>query len=125
MVGWEGYADLLFLASIAEGKNPAARQRWESAMRLWDGTGFNDAATPGQKSCATFKLALAAIAARRLCPPAAVPPALIDRLRSLQEDSGGWITNYDASGRRVGVANVETTCLAILAIEALKEDKCR
>ena len=51
-------------------------------------------------------------------PPADPPPALLERLLSLQADSGGWITDYDATGKPIGLANVETTCMAILAIEA-------
>jgi len=42
----------------------------------------------------------------------------MDKLLSLQEDTGGWITDYDAADERIGLANVETTCLAILGIEA-------
>ena len=56
---------------------------------------------------------------RRLSPPAAVPAEVIQQLRAMQDDSGGWITDYDAGGKRIGVANVETSCLAILALEAV------
>jgi hypothetical protein len=44
-------------------------------------------------------------------------------LLTLQDDSGGWITDYDATGKKLGVANVETTCLTILGIEAFTEHK--
>ena len=118
MTGWEQYADLLFLAAIAEGKLPEARAHWDAAMRMWDGKGFADSAFREHHVYATYKPALALIAARRLSPPADPPPALLDRLLSLQADSGGWITDYDAAGKPVGLANVETTCMAILAIEA-------
>ena len=109
---------LLFLASIAEGTQPAAKEHWDSAMRLWDGKGFADAAFKKHRIYATYKLALALLAARRLSPPADFPAALPDQLLALQIHSGGWITDYDSNGRPVGVANVETSCLAILAIEA-------
>lgn len=36
-----------------------------------------------------------------------------------QEDSGGRITDYDKSGKKIGLANVETTCLCILGLETL------
>ena len=118
MLGWEKYADLLFLASIAEGNAPAARTHWDSALRMWDGRGFADAAFDAHQIYATYKLALALLAARRLSPKAEPPPALLDRLLSLQSASGGWITDYDAGGKPIGLANVETTCFAILALEA-------
>jgi len=35
----------------------------------------------------------------------------------MQAQDGGWITDYK-DGRPVGLANVETTCLALLALEA-------
>jgi len=120
MKGWEGYADLLFLASMAQASPADARRLWEKAMELWDGKGFQDAATKGQGSYATYKLALAAIAAARLTEKPDLPKALIDRLLALQEETGGWVTNYGADGKPIGVSNVETTCLAILGCEAIQ-----
>lgn len=118
MAGWDRYADLLFLASIAEGGAPDARVRWDAAMQMWDGKGFADSAFKAHKIYAAYKLALALIATHRLSPKAAPPPAIIERLLSLQSDSGGWITDYEADGKPVGFANVETSCFAILALEA-------
>ena len=34
-----------------------------------------------------------------------------------QDESGDWVTDYDAAGKKIGVANVETTSLAILGLE--------
>lgn len=119
MAGWESYADLLLIASIAEGSRPAAKDRWDAAMRMWDGKGFADAAFKEHRIYATYKLALALLAARRLSPPADFPPVLLHRLLALQTDSGGWITDYDADDKGIGAANVETSCLAILGIEAV------
>jgi len=116
--GWEKYADLLLLAVIAERSPPAARRHWEAALQLWDGKGFLDAAARHDQRYSTYKLGLALLAARHLSPPAEPPQGLLDRLLSLQDDSGGWITDYDAAGKRKGLANVETTCLSILGIEA-------
>ena len=121
MTGWETYADLLFIASMAERALPAAREHWESAMRMWDGKGFADAAFKEQRIYATYKLALATLAAGKLSPRAEVPPALLHRLFALQSESGGWITDYDADAKAIGVANVETTSLAILALESVSE----
>jgi hypothetical protein len=116
--GWEQYADLLLFACIAETNKLAARQHWEAAMQMWDGKGFLDAAAKHDQRYSTYKLGLALFAASHLSPTAKAPAGLLDKLLSLQDDSGGWITDYDATGRRIGLANVETTCLSILGIEA-------
>lgn len=116
--GWTQYADLLLMACIAETNNPAAQKHWEAAMRLWDGQGFLDAAAKHHKRYSTYKLALALFAASHLSPSAKPPEGLLEKLLSLQDDSGGWITDYDAGGKKIGLANVETTCLSILGIEA-------
>jgi hypothetical protein len=116
--GWEQYADLLLLACIAETNESAARKHWDEAIQMWDGKGFLDAAAGHSRLYATYKLGLALIAAHHLSPPAKPPDGLMQKLLSLQSDAGGWITDYDAAGNRVGVANVETTCLSILGVEA-------
>jgi hypothetical protein len=121
--GWEQYADLLLFACIAETNQLAARQHWEAAMQMWDGKGFLDAAAKHDQRYSTYKLGLALFAASHLSPTAKAPAGLLDKLLSLQDDSGGWITDYDATGRRIGLANVETTCLSILGIEAFARVK--
>jgi hypothetical protein len=121
--GWDEYADLLLLTCIAERNQQAARQHWEAAMRMWDGKGFLDAAARHDRRYSTYKLGLALLAANHLSPPAEPPQGLLDKLLALQDDSGGWITDYDATGKKLGVANVETTCLAILGIEAFTGHK--
>jgi len=121
--GWEKYADLLFLACLTEKDPAAARQHWEEAMRMWDGKGFMDAAARHEQSYSTYKLGLALLAARRLLPLAEPPPGVLARLLTLQDDSGGWVTNYDGTGKKIGDANVETTCLAILGIETFTGHK--
>jgi len=77
----------------------------------------NSVAARHDQRYSIYNLALALIAARPLSPPADRPRGALDKLLALQDDSGGWITDYDAAGRRLGVANVETTSLAILALE--------
>ena len=69
---------------------------------------------------ATYKLGLALLAANRLSPPAKLPHGMMDKLLSLQDDTGGWITDYDAADKKIGLANVETTCFAILGIDAYR-----
>lgn len=115
--GWQEYADLLLLACIAEKDQPAARRYWAAAMRLWDGKGFLDAAARHDHRYSTYKLGLALVAGRRFSPPGSLPAGLMARLLSLQDECGGWVTDYDAAGKKIGVANVETTCLAILGLE--------
>jgi hypothetical protein len=116
--GWAQYADLLLMASLAEKAPSKARQSWDDAMRMWDGVGFLDAAARQAHRYATYKLALALMAARSQHPPATCPAGLMERLMSLQQTSGGWVTDYDSNGTAVGLANVETTCLTILGLEA-------
>src|SRR5437899_386578 len=115
--GWASYADLLLLASIAETNRPIARQQWEAAMKLWDGKGFLDAAARHDQRYSTYKLGLALLAASRLSPRAEPPRGLLEKLLEFQDASGGWVTDYDAAGKKIGVANVETTCLCILGIK--------
>ena len=38
-------------------------------------------------------------------------------------DSGGWIADYDAKGKRIGEANVETPCLGIVGLESFTARK--
>jgi hypothetical protein len=121
--GWAQYADLLLLACIAEPNKSAARRHWEAAMRLWDGKGFLDPAARLHQRYSTYKLGLALFAAAHLSPPATPPDGLLNKLLSLQADSGGWITDYDSTGKGMGFANVETTCLSILGIEAFTAGK--
>src|SRR5208337_1906682 len=78
--GWDGYADLLLLACIAERNQPAARQHWEAAMRLWDGKGFLDTAARHDQRYSTYKLGLALLAASHLLPPAKPPPGLAGQI---------------------------------------------
>jgi len=49
---------------------------------------------------------------------------VIARLLAMQAGDGGWKTDYKV-GKAVGFANVETTCLALLALETLREGKLR
>jgi hypothetical protein len=118
MAGWEQYADLLLLASMAEKDKTRAREHWDAAIQMWDGKGFMDAATRHNRIYSTYKLGLALMAANHLSPKVAPPSGLKEKLFHLQDASGGWITDYNAAGEKIGVANVETTCLAILGLEA-------
>lgn len=114
--GWEEYADLLLIAAVAE-KDPAnGKARFTAAMKMWDGTGFADAVVKKQGQYATYKLGLALHAARHLKLEFPEQEAVRKRLLSLQHAEGGWITDYSPDGKPAGMANVETTCLAILGL---------
>jgi hypothetical protein len=120
LTGWREYADLLLLACIAQTNRATARQNWDDAVKMWDGKGFLDAAAKQDHRYATYKLGLALLAAKRLPGQVNPPGGVLEKLLSLQDQSGGWITDYNATGQKIGVANVETTCLAILGLEALQ-----
>ena len=118
--GWEEYADLLLLAAVAQAQpdRPAARQSFAAAEAMWDGVGLADRVTAATGLYATYKLALALLAARAVEAAFPAGPAVRDRLLAMQAADGGWVTDYDRSRKPAGVANVETTSLAVLALDA-------
>ncbi|MGD9646813.1 MAG: twin-arginine translocation signal domain-containing protein [Pirellulales bacterium] len=119
--GWREYVDLLLLAAIFKAGNDrdlaGARHDFAAAMGKWDGRGFRDRVTQKSGLYATYKLALALLAAARLRERPAALESVLTALLAQQADDGGWITDYNAEGERVGLANVETTSLAVLAID--------
>jgi len=119
--GWREYADLLLLAAVAQaGSAPApARRDFDDAVLMWDGEGFKDRAATHSGIYATYKLALYLIAADRLRITAPYRDEVVARLLGLQAPDGGWKTDYRA-GKPVGFANVETTCLSLLALRTLR-----
>lgn len=119
--GWEEYADLLLLASMAQAESaPAeARKAFDQAVAMWDGDGFKDRAAQHSGIYATYKLALYLIAADRLNVAAPHRDTVQARLLALQASSGGWRTDY-TKDKPVGLANVETTCLSLLALRTLR-----
>lgn len=119
LAGWEEYADLLLLAAIARAKeNPdTARGSFDAAATVWDGKGFADRVVRMNGIYATYKLALALLAARALGVTPGLLPAVRQRLLAMQNEEGGWITDYRPDLTAVGLANAETTSLAILALD--------
>ncbi|HTD88844.1 MAG TPA: hypothetical protein VK850_19890 [Candidatus Binatia bacterium] len=117
---WDDYADLLLLASIAQVRSAPseARANFDKTVVMWDGQGFNDAARRHSGIYATYKLALYLSAADRLNISPPHRGEVLARLLAMQNADGGWITDYKDS-KPVGVANVETTCLTLLALEAI------
>ena len=122
LAGWNEYADLVLLASLARAESaPAeARRNFDQAVTMWDGEGFKDAAAKHSGVYATYKLALYLIAADRLKIPAPHREEVIARLLAMQSSDGGWKTDYK-DGKPVGLANVETSCLSVLALRSIRE----
>jgi hypothetical protein len=120
---WRSYADLLALAVLADAPESAAN--WDRLEHFWDGKGFADRVTRASGMYATYKLALGLLAARKAGRRLAFEKDLVDRLFALQHPSGGWITDYRADGTPEGLANVETTCLVLLALDRLMEEEAR
>jgi hypothetical protein len=122
MVDWDEYADLaLYGALDAHNGNDEtlARQRFDLAMQMWNGVGFDDKARRSPDSnglYATYKLALAVRTAAGLGTP--VDPALLKALLARQTCMGGFVSLYDASGEPQGDSNTETTSHAVLALAA-------
>jgi hypothetical protein len=88
-------------------------------MRLWDGRGFLDRVARKGNKYAVYKIALALLAAGKLKVQPAVKEALVERLLKQQGKDGGFVTDYGAEGKPLGRANVETTALAVLALDAV------
>ena len=120
---WERYSDLLFMATIAEAGQEKSKAvgHFEAGMKTWDGKGIRDRASEKGGLYATYKLALALIAGARLDRKAGERAEMLKRLVGKQRQDGGFVTDYDDKGKPVGQANVETTCLAILALDGLVE----
>ena len=91
--------------------------RLQAGAAMWVGQGFADPATKKEKRYATYKLALARLASHLVSQLSDLTDTFLPKLLKLQDKPGGWITDYDATGKPIGLANVETTCLVLLALE--------
>ncbi len=120
---WREYADLALFAALDahnEGNDQQAVTRYRQALKLFNGIGFADkpyTSTVGHGLYTTYKLALALhVAAQIKEPPdSRLLPALLGK----QDESGGFVTLYDASGTPQGDASTETTSYAILGLTAI------
>lgn len=119
---WRDYTDLLFVAAIVEARavREQAVRYFVEGMATWDGTGFRDRVNRNGGRYATFKLALALFAGSRLDRHPDQEPAIVERLLAAQRHDGGFVTDYDDQRRPLGEANVETTSLAVIALDAVK-----
>lgn len=121
MRGWDEYADLLLWASMATlASEPAqSRKRFDQALAMWDGIGLKDRVVVKTGKYAVYKLALAIEAAFRHKLRSPDVDAMITLLLDLQSSDGGWITDYTDREHLVGLANVETTSLAVHALDSI------
>lgn len=117
---WERDSDLRFMAAIAEVRRDKGKALgyFEKGMRTWDGTGLRDRVNEMSGLYATYKLTLSLSAAARLSRKPKERAKMLKRLLAVQRQDGGFVTDDDAQGKLVGQANVETTALAILALDS-------
>ncbi len=118
MNDWQEYADLsLFGALDAFNQNDPvlAHQRYQTAMRLYDGMGFQDKADQ-EGRYATYKLALALHVGLVIGEPVTgTTHQLFSGLVPKQAPSGGFYTFCDTKTYEIDT-NTETTAYAILAL---------
>jgi hypothetical protein len=121
----ESYPDIAFPQAYYDktcvGNIPAAFAAFKTGANEYNGIGSNDTAfRTGQDRGVyqTYKLALYIFAARLLNQGA--PLSALANLMRTRALSGGFYTGCDASFSNVGTfTNTETTCLAIMAMEAV------
>jgi hypothetical protein len=117
---WCEYSNLAFMGALNEfqrGHIDEAHSDYRAAMQAFDGIGFKDKAfLAGSGLYETYKLAWAILAGIRLGE--SMDSRLLPALLAKQGLSGGFYTHYLTSGEPQGDPNVETTSLALLALEA-------
>ncbi len=117
---WMAYANLAFLGALSEhnqGHSENAQHIFEQAMKKFDDVGFKDAAFDGRYE--TYKVALALYTgSKTVAPMRATAPKLLNALLAQQMPNGGFVTHYRDLHTPAGDTNVETTALALLALNA-------
>jgi hypothetical protein len=114
---WARYADLGFygaLNNFNQGNLAGALSVYATTLVMYDGTGFQDASFSGVY--ATYKLALALYAESILQASNPFHEHMLSTLLSMQDDNGGFRTDYNAL--YVPAGNTETSALALLALVA-------
>jgi len=116
------YADIAFLKALYfnyDNQTQASLDEFRIGAGKFDGRGMNDTAFQSGKSKGQyqiFKLALYIYVSRILKQP--YPQDRQSILLNMQASSGGFYTGYDENFSSNGTnTNVETTCLAILALK--------
>lgn len=124
---WSAYSNLAFMAAINElnrGNKEAARRLYEIEMGTFDGRGFPDKAFHDRNGVyETLGLAWGAYAAGKLCLEP--PTTLLEALHAQQAPvTGGFHTHYRPDADRLADPNIETTSVALLALQALQKPEC-
>lgn len=117
---WSAFSNLAFMAAINEhnlGYHESARRLYLIEAAKFDGLGWQDKAWADRGGIyETIGLTWGLLAAGTVGE--AAPPELVEGLLKRQGPSGGFHTHYTAKDERLADPNVETTCLALLALEA-------
>jgi len=122
----DSYADIAFLQAYYDkactGNTSAAQTAFDAGAEAFNGIGITDIVYSSPQSSSyhqyqTYKLALYVYTATLLGQK--VPLSALVNLIRMQSTSGGFYTGYDASYSDDGtLTNTETTCLAIMALQA-------
>jgi hypothetical protein len=119
----DSYADIAFLQAYFDLKcqhNAEKQSPFDAGANLYDGVGFNDSAFrvgPSAGIYQTYKLALYIYIAALLNQT--VPLSVLTNMMAMQNPAiGGFYTGYNPNHSINGTTNTETTCLAIMALEA-------
>lgn len=117
---WSAYSNLAFMATVNEenqGYHESASRLFEIQMGKFDGLGWQDKAYWDRGGIyEPLRLAWGLYAGAMIGKP--VPPTLVQSLLLRQGPSGGSHTHYSSYEDRLADPNVETTCLALLALHA-------
>lgn len=116
MDDWREYADLALIGVMhmtQSGQTADARALYADTLVMFDGTGFVDKANGNEQPYATYKLALALLAANVVGKP--LDTHMLAALLDKQDASGGFFALYDGDSG-LNDANTETTAYSILAL---------
>lgn len=125
---WREYADLLLLESLNSwlaGDELGGRVLFREAVAMWDGEGLVDKATPKDGGYAVYKTALLLIVAQVLQEPFVDFRVAEETMWSAQEESGGVRTDLGLDLVPEGLANAETSALAILVYDRERVETLR
>jgi len=118
---WSAFSNLAFMAALNEynlGYRESARRLYEIEMSKFDGVGWRDLAYDRRGGVyETLGVAYSLLAAARIGAP--LDERVLQALLEQQDPrSGGFHTHYQADLPRQADPNVETTCIALLALHA-------
>ena len=114
---WDSYTNLSLLAALNEFNQrnlERSHEIFNQALKAFDGTGFHDKAF--NKTYETYKLAIAIYVGQQINYEFLEKDEMVEILLSVQAESGGFYTHYDANFLPAGNTNTETTSWAILSL---------